>query len=65
MISTYEEASGQTVNLSKLAFMTGKNVGKTLEKRCGKILGVPIAKDFGQSLGMPLANNRNKRQLFF
>lgn len=64
ILKIYEEASDQTINLSKSSFIVSRNVGDHRVEKFRKSFKTPITKELGYYLGMPSHNGKNKSVVF-
>ncbi|CAM8929085.1 unnamed protein product [Rhodiola kirilowii] len=64
ILMTYEELSGQKVNLAKSEICFSKNVSADLQGRICAELRVRQVKNFSRYLGLPIAFSHNKTDLF-
>ncbi|CAJ2657203.1 unnamed protein product [Trifolium pratense] len=64
IIQTYQEASGQLVNLTKSEMVFSKGVPNTIKDDISKILPIQILDHFSKYLGMPTFIGRSKNQVF-
>ncbi|PNY14016.1 ribonuclease H [Trifolium pratense] len=64
IIQTYQNASGQLVNLSKSEIVFSKGVSSDTKKEISSILPMPILDQFSKYLGMPIVLGRSKKQIF-
>jgi len=64
ILTTYEEASGQAINLPKSEIFYSKNVGNNLQHVVTSILGVQAVLGTDKYLGLPSMIGRNKKATF-
>lgn len=64
ILSTYEEASGQAISLTKSGIFFSKNVDPFLGDAIKSVLGVEHSLDIGRYLGLPSLIGRSKRAVF-
>jgi len=64
ILSTYERASGQVVNLQKSEIFCSRNVLTTDHNNIASILGVQVVLGTGKYLGLPYMIGRSKKSTF-
>lgn len=64
VFKSYEEASGQMINLDKSSFMVSRNVSNENSRKIGETLGIKKENSLGTYLGMPSQSERKKSNLF-
>lgn len=64
ILQTYEEASGQSINLGKSDVFFSKNVDDDTQYRLTDILGVQLVMGTGKHLGLPSMVGRSKKSTF-
>ncbi|CAJ2642330.1 unnamed protein product [Trifolium pratense] len=64
IIQTYQEASGQLVNLTKSEMVFSKGIPNATKNDISKILPMQILDHFSKYLGMPTFIGRSKNQVF-
>jgi hypothetical protein len=64
IITTYEEASGQLVNMTKSEIMYSKQVPNNIKEEIGQILPMQRVEFFSKYLGMPTQLGKSKNQVF-
>jgi hypothetical protein len=64
IISTYQAASGQLVNMEKLEIMYNKKVPESVKEDIAQIMHMQRVQSFSKYLGMPTQLGRYKQQVF-
>jgi len=64
VLRTYEEASGQAVNLRKSTITFGKNVSNDIKRRMRNLLGIHNEGGGGKYLGLPEQFDKKKSEMF-
>lgn len=64
ILATYEEASGQAINLTKSGIFFSKNIDPLLEEDVKLVLGVVHSLDTDRYLGLPSLIGCSKRAVF-
>lgn len=63
ILQTYEEASGQKINMDKFECLFSKTIGETETIGLSDVIGVQKVNLPGLYLGMPIHNHKNKKGL--
>jgi hypothetical protein len=64
ILKTYEDASGQEINLSKLEVFSSRNISRAAQYDLSKLMGVRQVLGTGTYLGLPSMVGRSKRATF-
>jgi hypothetical protein len=64
IFATYEEASGQTINLQKSEIFCSRNVSPAIQNSVTNILGVQHVLGTGKYLGLPSMVGRSRKSTF-
>jgi hypothetical protein len=64
MITMYQNASGQMVNLGKSEMVFSKRTDNNTREAIQQVLPIPIKDHFSKYLGMPTFIGRSKNQIF-